>query len=129
MDSLCFWFISHELEKFHSKLLMETLIARDEFIGEAQTRHETPLLQPVDRTERTTEEDTLNTRKRKEALSEGARFVKPFHGPLRLLLNAWHSLNSFKELLLFSAILNIFVNQLRICLTVHHLVMALVRIE
>src|SRR6056300_353454 len=129
MDSLRFWFISHELEKFHSKLLVETFIPRDEFIREAETRHETSLLQPVDRTERTTEEDTLNTRKCKEALSKRARLVKPFHSPLRLLLNARHCLNGFKELLLLSTILNVFVNQLGIGLTVYHLVMALIGIE
>src|SRR5210317_74851 len=42
--------IAQSLEEFHGKLLVETLITGNEFIREAQTWHETPLLQPENRT-------------------------------------------------------------------------------
>ena len=53
-----------------SKCKRETnLISADEFIGESQARHETPLLQPEDGSEGAREEDSLNGSKGHNSLS------------------------------------------------------------
>lgn len=68
---------------------VQTLITRDELVGEGQTRHETTLLEPEDGSEGTGEENTLHGSESNETLSEG-RFpvLDPLDGPIGLLGNA-----------------------------------------
>src|SRR6056300_463686 len=44
MNDLSRWFVSQEFKQLDGKFLVKTLITRNEFIGEAKTRHETPFL-------------------------------------------------------------------------------------
>lgn len=49
---------------------VETLVTRDEFIGKCQTGHETTLLHPEDGSKSTTEEDTFDSSKCDQTLTE-----------------------------------------------------------
>lgn len=76
-------------EQQASEVSVQTLVTRDQLVGEGQTRHETTLLQPEDGGERAREEDTLNSSEGNQTLSEGGLFVlDPTDGPVGLLADA-----------------------------------------
>lgn len=76
-------------EEQAGKVGVKTLVTRDEFVGESQTRHQTTLLQPEDRGKRAREEDTLNGSECDKALSKGGLLVRdPAQSPVGLLANA-----------------------------------------
>jgi hypothetical protein len=65
---------------------VQTLVTRDELVGEGQSRHETALLQPEDGGESTAEEDTLNGSEGDQTLSKGRVLVRdPLESPVGLL--------------------------------------------
>jgi hypothetical protein len=72
-----------------SEVSVQTLITRNELVGEGQTRHQAALLEPEDGGKGATEEDTLNSSKRDQALSEGGLLVlNPANSPIGLLADA-----------------------------------------
>jgi hypothetical protein len=69
---------------------VHSLVTGDEFVGEGQTGHETALLEPEDRGECSTEEDTLDSSECDETRGEGRVVIAdPFQGPVCLLADAW----------------------------------------
>lgn len=76
-------------EQQASKVSVETLVTRDQLVGEGQTGHQTTLLQPEDRGERAREEDTLNSGEGHETRSKGGlRVLDPPDSPIGLAPNA-----------------------------------------
>jgi hypothetical protein len=76
-------------EQQTSEVGVETLITRDQLVGESETRHETTLLQPEDGGEGAGKEDTLNGSEGNQTLSKsGLLIVDPSDSPLSLLGNA-----------------------------------------
>lgn len=76
-------------EEQAGKVGVKTLVTRDEFVGEGQTRHQTTLLQPEDRGKRAREENTFDGSECDKALSKGGLFVRdPSQSPIGLLANA-----------------------------------------
>lgn len=80
------WSVAKVGEKETGEISVETLITGDELVGEGETGHETTLLQPEDRREGSTEEDTLDSSKGDETLGEARLVVlDPADSPLSLL--------------------------------------------
>jgi len=106
------------------KVGVQTLVARDELVGEGKTRHETTLLQPEDGGESTREKDTLNSSKGDEALTKGrVLVVDPLESPVGLLANAWDGVNGVEEVLALRLLLDVGVDEERVGLGVnvlHH---------
>lgn len=76
-------------EQQTGEVRVEALITRDELVGESQTRHQTTLLQPEDRSKRSREEDALDCGKGHKTGSEGGFLVlDPLDGPVGLPGNA-----------------------------------------
>lgn len=76
-------------EEQTGEVSVETLVTRDELVGEGEARHQTTLLQPEDGSERAREEDTFDGGESNETLTEsGLLVVDPADGPLGLLGNA-----------------------------------------
>lgn len=77
---------------------METLVSRDELVGEGQSRHETPLLEPEYRCKCSAEEDTFDGCERDKPLSEGGVLIlDPFDGPVSLLSDGGNCLMSDRD--------------------------------
>jgi hypothetical protein len=53
-----------------SKVGVESLVARDELVGEGEPRHETALLEPEDRRERARKEDAFDGSKGDKTFAE-----------------------------------------------------------
>jgi len=76
------------------ELTVERLIAGNELVGEGEAGHKPALLHPINATERSAEEDPLDTRERYKTSSETAAVVvNPLLGPIGLLLDAREVLN------------------------------------
>jgi hypothetical protein len=89
LNSLLAWSVLQMGEEQTSEVGVETLVTRDQLVREGEPSHQPTLLQPEDGCEGTTEEDTLNSGKCHEALSEGGRLVlNPPDSPIGLLLDA-----------------------------------------
>lgn len=76
---------------------METLVAGDEFVGEGESWHEAPFLEPEDGAKASGEEDSLNAGKCDDALGEGVGRVDPAEGPVGLLGDTGNGVNGVKE--------------------------------
>ncbi len=62
---------------------MKSLVAADEFVAEAKTRHESAFLEPEYDAEGSQEEDAFNNSKRNHTFGEaGSGGVAPFEGPV-----------------------------------------------
>lgn len=93
-------------EEEAGKVGVETLVAGDKLVRERKTRHETTLLQPENRGERTREEDTFDGSEGDKALGKGrVGVLNPFDGPVGLLLDARNGLDRVEEV---CALLRIF---------------------
>lgn len=76
-------------EKKASKVCVETLVARDELVGEGQAGHETAFFEPEDRGKGAAEEDAFDCCKGHEAAGEGGVLIlDPFDGPVGFLTDA-----------------------------------------
>lgn len=76
-------------EEKAGKISMETLVTRDELVGESEARHETTFLQPEDGSKGSTEKDTLDSSEGDKTLGEGRFLVlDPADGPVSLLADA-----------------------------------------
>lgn len=89
LDDLLAGAVVEMREQKASEVSVETLVTRDQFVGEGETRHHATLLQPEDRSERSREENTLNSSEGHQTLGEGRLLIlDPFDGPVGLLANA-----------------------------------------
>jgi len=76
-------------EQQASEVGVQTLITRDQLVGEGETWHQTTLLQPEDGSKGAREEDALHSGEGNKTLSEsGLLVLDPFDGPLSLLADA-----------------------------------------
>ena len=76
-------------EQEASEVGVETLVTRDQLVGEGQAGHEAALLEPEDGGECTAEEDTLDGSEGNEALGKSRLLViDPSKGPVGLLADA-----------------------------------------
>jgi hypothetical protein len=107
-------------EEEASKVGVHTLITRDELVRERETRHQSALLQPEDRRKRPGEEDALDRGECNQPLSECRASVRdPSQGPVRLALDAWDCLDGIEQELALRLVLDIRVDEERVCLGVY----------
>jgi len=103
---------------------MQTLVTRDKFVGESQTRHESTLLEPEDRSEGPTEEDTLNGSEGDETLGKGRVLVlNPSDSPISLLSDAGNGVNGVEEIGALGRLLDVGIDEEGVCFGVdvlHH---------
>ncbi len=103
---------------------VHALVARDELIREGETRHQAALLEPEDGREGAGEEDALDGSKGDETLREGRLLVRdPAECPVGLLLDARNGVDGIKEVLTLLGVLDIGIDEERVCLGVdvlHH---------
>ena len=89
LDSLLARALVEKREQQASEVSVHALVAGDQFVGEGQAGHQTALLQPEDRRERSAEEDTLDSGESDETRSIGRVLIgDPAQSPVSLLLNA-----------------------------------------
>ena len=110
------WHLLHNLLiQGARKVRVKTLIARNEFIAQRKTRHDTALLKPEDSTEGTAKEDALHDGEPNEPRGKVLLpRLNPLLGPIGLLGDRGNRLNGLKGLVLDLLVLNIGVNQQRI---------------
>lgn len=97
-DALLWWLLQQMLEHETSEVTVKTFVARYQLVGESQAWHETAFLQPEDRRETSTEEDSFDGSEGDDSLSEvGVLAGDPVHSPIGLLLDARHVLNGVKQ--------------------------------
>ena len=98
------------------KVRVQPFIPCNELIGCREAGQNPPLLEPEDRAECTAEEHAFDYGKGHQTGRE-IRLIRldPRQGPVRLALNARHSLDGPQNVQLLHPILNIRVNQQRIC--------------
>ena len=76
-------------EEKAGKVGVESLVARDELVGEGETGHESSLLEPEDRSEGSREEDSLDGGEGDQTLAEDGPVIRdPLERPLGLALDA-----------------------------------------
>jgi hypothetical protein len=99
-------------EEETGKVGVETLVSGDELVGECKSGHESSLLEPEDGSERSREEDTLDSGKGNESLGE-CRFVvrDPLESPLGLLLNTGDGVDGLEEVCTTCGVLDIGVDE------------------
>merc|ERR1712014_228140 len=90
---------------------MQALVSRDQLVGKSQARHQAPFLEPVDRAERTTEQDAFYASEGQDALREAILLVHPLHRPLGLLLYCRHSVDGVEHLVLLHWIPDVLLDE------------------
>ena len=96
---------------------MHAFITADELIRERQAGHEASLLKPEDGSERAREEDTLDGSKGDQALGKSRALVgDPMQGPVGLALDTRNGLNGIKEMITLSRVLDVRIDEKRVCL-------------
>ena len=86
---------------------------------EGKTGHETTLLEPENRTERTGEEDTLHGGERDETLRERSLVaIGPLKSPVSFLLDTRDGLDGSEKSILFLLVLDVRIDQKRVHLGV-----------
>mmetsp|Transcript_61485 Transcript_61485/g.132241 ORF Transcript_61485/g.132241 Transcript_61485/m.132241 type:complete len:272 (+) Transcript_61485:430-1245(+) len=96
------------------KLRVQSLITRDELVGEGQARQEAPLLQPVDSAEGAAEKNALHCGEGDDALSEAVLAIHPLHSPCRLLLDRRHGRDGVEDGVLLNRIPDVLLDQERV---------------
>lgn len=80
--------------------MVSYLVPRDELVGECESRHEPPLLQPEDGREWAGEEDALHSGKGHDTLPKGRIWGRnPVQGPVGLALHAGQGFDGVEQLL------------------------------
>jgi len=107
-------------EEQAGEVRVHALVARDELVGESETRHEAALLEPKDAGERAGEEDALDGCERDETLAEGRLLVvDPAQRPVGLALDARDSLDGVEEIITLGGIFDVGVDEQRVGLGVN----------
>merc|ERR1712070_1118493 len=109
-DAVWKWVLQHTVQEA-SKLSVKAFIAGNKLVRKCKTWHKSTLLEPVNSTERSTEEDTLDRSKGHHALRKAVLLLHPLHSPLCLLTDRRHGVDGIEELLLFSGLTNILLNE------------------
>ena len=110
--------VEHGVEKT-GKVAMETLITRDELIGESKTRHLAALLEPENGTETSREEDTLNGGEGDDAVGKALSGLDPFESPSSLLCDTGNGLEGVEKVGLLFGVLDVGVNEETVSLRVN----------
>ena len=98
---------------------MHAFVATDELVGEGETRHKPALLQPEDSGEGPREEYPFHSGKRHQSFRERRCFVRdPSKRPVRLALDAWDRVDGGEEVLALLRLLDVRVDEERVCLGV-----------
>ena len=92
---------------------MAALVARYQFIGEGQPRHQATFLHPVNGTEGAREKDALHRGKSNQSLSKRGG-LNPFQSPFRFLLDGLKIVNGVEKLVALISVFHIGVNQQRV---------------
>jgi hypothetical protein len=112
LDSLGMRPLPEVTEEQASEVGVHALVAGNKLVGEGETRHETPLLEPEDGSERAREEDTLNGSESNETFGECRAAVgDPLQSPVSLALDTRNVLNSIKEVFALGRVLNVGVDE------------------
>jgi len=107
-------------EEQAGKVGMHTLVSGDELVGKGETGHEATLLEPEDGSKGAREEDTLDGSECDESFTKSRTTVRdPFECPIGLALDAWNVLNGIKEILALGSVLDVCVDEERVCLRVN----------
>jgi len=104
------------------KVPVQALITANQFVGECQTGHESPLLEPENTAKRTGEENALDRRKGNESLGKRA-LADPTQRPIGFFANAIHVIDGVEKVVLFGGVLDVGIDQQRIGLgmdVLHH---------
>ena len=102
-------------EQEASKVGVHTLVAADQFVGEGETGHEPALLQPEDGSERSGEEDSLNSGEGNKTFAEGRAVVgNVAKSPVGLLLDTGDGIDGTEEIVATSGILDVGVDKERV---------------
>ena len=119
LDCLLAWAVLEMGEEEAGEVGVKTLVTGDELVGEGKTSHQATLLQPEDGGKGTGEEDTLNGSEGDETLSKGGVLVlDPANSPVGLLLYTWDSLDGVEEVCALGLLLDVSVDEERVCLGV-----------
>lgn len=125
MDLLVGEFVVQMLVEQACEVSVHALISADQFIREGEAWHQTPLLEPEDRTEAPTEEDSLHTGKGNQALGKRAVGSNPLESPICLLLYRRNILDGIEQEVFLGSVRNVCVDNQRIGLRMnilhHHL--------
>ena len=111
-------------EQEASEVGVHTLVTADQFVGEGETGHETTLLQPEDGSERSREEDALDGGEGNQTFTEGGTVIGDVaKSPVSLPLDTRNGVDGPEEVVTTSGVLDIGVDEERVCLRVdvfHH---------
>ena len=111
-------------EQEASEVRVHTLVTTNQLVGEGKTGHESTFLQPEDGSERSREEDTLDGGEGNKTFAEGGTIVGDISkSPVGLPLDTGNGVDSTEEIVTASRILDVCVNEKRVCLRVdvfHH---------
>jgi len=100
-----------------SEVGVHTLITADQLIGEGETGHESAFLQPEDGSERSGEEDTLDGGECDKTFTEGGTIISNVaKSPISLPLDAGDGVDGTEEIVTASGILDVRVDEKRVCL-------------
>jgi len=104
---------------------VHTLVTADQLVGKGEARHQTTFFEPENGAEAAREEDTLDGGEGYQALSEAVGGIDPLKGPVRLQFNTFDVIDCLEEVLRFSSVIDVGVNEDRVRLRVnvlhHHL--------
>ena len=112
-----------------AKVLVQALVAADQFVGERETGHQAALLEPENRAKGSRKQEALDAHEGHEALGERPRFVHPLERPLRLLLDAGNRAHGLEQVLLLHVVVDVGVDEQAVGLVVNGLVEDLVTVE
>lgn len=94
---------------------VQTLVTRDELVGECQSRHQAALLEPKDGRKRAREKDTLDGGKRNQALGKGRTLVRdPLERPVGLFLDAGDGVDRLEQVGPAVRVFNVGVDEERV---------------
>jgi len=89
---------------------VHALISADQLVGKSKAWHHSSFLEPKDRTEASTEEDSLHASESHQALCERAVSSDPLESPLGLLLYRRNILNGIEQEIFLGSIRNVGVD-------------------
>ena len=101
------------------KVAVQPFVSTDEFVAEAETRHEPSLFQPEYSTKRAREEDAFDSSKGDYAFGKtGIGGVTPFESPACFTLNAWYCVYGMEQMQFLCGVFDICVNEQGVCFAV-----------
>lgn len=103
-------FVVEMLVEQACEVSVHTFISADELVGKSKAWHHSSFLEPKDRTEASTEEDSLHTGESHQALGKTAVSSDPLESPICLLLYRRNILNGIEQEIFLGSIRNVGVN-------------------